>query len=116
MKLVLGVLVGTALEFYDFAVYSQLGKFVGPSFFPAGNAYAEQLSFWAAYAVAFVVRPLGALLFGGSGRLSRVRVPASSPQAAPQAETRLLPPAAHRHQATAATGTAARPRWCTASC
>jgi hypothetical protein len=45
-------------------VYSQLGKYVGPNFFPAGNQYAEQLSFWAAYAVAFVVRPLGAILFG----------------------------------------------------
>lgn len=30
----------------------------------AGNVYAEQLSFWAAYAVAFVVRPIGALAFG----------------------------------------------------
>jgi hypothetical protein len=30
----------------------------------AGNVYAEQLSFWAAYAVAFIVRPLGALMFG----------------------------------------------------
>lgn len=64
MKLVVGLLVGTALEFYDFAVYSQLGKYVGPNFFPAGNVYAEQLSFWAAYAVAFIVRPVGALLFG----------------------------------------------------
>jgi hypothetical protein len=45
-------------------VYIQLGKYVGPNFFPAGNQYAEQLSFWAAYAVAFVVRPLGAILFG----------------------------------------------------
>jgi hypothetical protein len=34
IKLVVGLLVGTALEFYDFAVYSQLGKFVGPNFFP----------------------------------------------------------------------------------
>lgn len=34
IKLVLGLLVGTALEFYDFAVYSQLGKYVGPNFFP----------------------------------------------------------------------------------
>eukprot|EP00775_Hariotina_reticulata_P005128 gene5128-5368_t len=67
VKVVLGLLAGTALEFYDFAVYSQLGKFVGPNFFPAGNVYAEQLSFWAAYAVAFVVRPLGALLFGHVG-------------------------------------------------
>jgi hypothetical protein len=50
--------------YFRFAVYSQLGKYVGPNFFPAGNAYAEQLSFWAAYAVAFVVRPLGAILFG----------------------------------------------------
>jgi hypothetical protein len=30
----------------------------------AGNVYAEQLSFWAAYAVAFIVRPPGALMFG----------------------------------------------------
>uniref|UniRef100_A0A383V7P2 Major facilitator superfamily (MFS) profile domain-containing protein n=1 Tax=Tetradesmus obliquus TaxID=3088 RepID=A0A383V7P2_TETOB len=67
VQLVIGLLFGTAFEFYDFAVYSQLGKYVGPNFFPAGNLYAEQLSFWAAYAVAFVVRPLGAILFGHCG-------------------------------------------------
>jgi hypothetical protein len=40
IKLVIGLLVGTALEFYDFAVYSQLGKFVGPNFFP-GEGVAD---------------------------------------------------------------------------
>ncbi|GBF92355.1 MFS transporter [Raphidocelis subcapitata] len=67
VKLIAAIAVGNALEFYDFAVYSQLGAYLTPSFFPKGNKDAQSLSFWTSYGVAFLVRPAGSLLFGHVG-------------------------------------------------
>lgn len=65
--------VGTALESYDFYVFAYFAAFfVGPLFFeplgPAGATAAAVLSI----AIAFVVRPIGAIIFGHLGdRLGR---------------------------------------------
>ncbi|WP_051223101.1 MFS transporter [Agrococcus lahaulensis] len=60
--------VGTALESYDFYTYSYFAAFfAGPFFFSAlGEAGALAASF-ATIGIAFVVRPLGAILFGHLG-------------------------------------------------
>ncbi len=65
--------VGTALESYDFYVFAYFAAFfVGPLFFEplgvVGGAFAGFLSI----AIAFVVRPIGAIIFGHLGdRLGR---------------------------------------------
>ena len=66
-------LVGTAVEFYDFYIYATAAALVfGPLFFPAGNADLQLLLSFASFAVAFVARPIGALVFGHYGdRLGR---------------------------------------------
>jgi MFS family permease len=66
-------LVGTAVEFYDFYIYATAAALVfGPLFFPAGNAQLQLLLSFASFAVAFVARPIGALVFGHYGdRLGR---------------------------------------------
>jgi MFS family permease len=60
--------VGTALESYDFYTYSYFAAFfASPFFFSAlGEAGALAASF-ATIGIAFVVRPLGAILFGHLG-------------------------------------------------
>ncbi|GAA2172847.1 MFS transporter [Agrococcus versicolor] len=67
--------IGTALESYDFYVYSYFAAFfAGPFFFSALGSAGAQLAAFATIGIAFVVRPLGAVLFGHLGdRLGRRR-------------------------------------------
>jgi MFS family permease len=66
-------LVGTAVEFYDFYIYATAAALVfGPLFFPSDNPQLQLLLSFASFAVAFVARPIGALVFGHYGdRLGR---------------------------------------------
>ncbi|WP_329214185.1 MHS family MFS transporter [Streptomyces sp. NBC_01485] len=68
-------LVGTTIEYYDFAVYGTASALVlGPAFFPSGNATVSSLAAFLTFAAAFVARPLGVALFGTIGdRLGRRR-------------------------------------------
>src|ERR1700720_2965790 len=61
--------LGTIFEWYDFYLYAVLAPFFAAVFFPAGNATAALLSAFATYAAGFLVRPWGALVFGGIGDL-----------------------------------------------
>lgn len=54
---------------YDFTVYSQLSSVITKLFFPPTNPEIAQISFWAVYAVGFVARPIGAVIFGHVGAL-----------------------------------------------
>ncbi|MEU9899005.1 MFS transporter [Streptomyces phaeochromogenes] len=66
-------LVGTTIEYYDFAVYGTASALVlGPAFFPSGNATVSSLAAFLTFAAAFLSRPLGVVLFGTIGdRLGR---------------------------------------------
>ncbi|GAA4021579.1 MHS family MFS transporter [Allokutzneria multivorans] len=66
---------GTAIEFFDFFVYGTAAALVFPTlFFPALGATAGTVAAFASFAVAFVARPVGAVLFGHLGdRLGRKR-------------------------------------------
>ncbi|MGW6908561.1 MFS transporter [Streptomyces sp. NPDC054940] len=68
-------LVGTIIEYYDFAVYGTAAALVlGPAFFPSGNATLSTLAAFLTVAAAFLARPLGVLVFGGIGdRVGRKR-------------------------------------------
>jgi len=61
-------LIGTAIEFYDFYVYTTAAALVfGELFFPRASSAAQQLLSFATIGVAFVARPLGSLFFGHFG-------------------------------------------------
>jgi MHS family proline/betaine transporter-like MFS transporter len=53
------------VEWYDFAIYGALGIVIIPTFFPLDEQIL--LSAFALYATAFLVRPLGAIVFGRRG-------------------------------------------------
>jgi metabolite-proton symporter len=67
-RIVTASLVGTAIEYYDFYVYATAAALVlGPLFFPGESDNARLLSAFASFSIAFIARPLGAILFGHFG-------------------------------------------------
>jgi metabolite-proton symporter len=61
-------LIGTTIEFFDFYIYATASVLVFPKlFFPSGNATSSVLWSLATFALAFLARPIGALLFGHFG-------------------------------------------------
>ncbi|WP_030748798.1 glycine betaine/L-proline transporter ProP [Streptomyces sp. NRRL F-5135] len=67
--------LGNAMEWFDFGIYSYLAVTIGHVFFPSGNPTAELLSSFATFAVAFLVRPLGGMVFGPMGdKIGRKKV------------------------------------------
>ncbi|GAA0251415.1 MFS transporter [Actinomadura nitritigenes] len=59
---------GNAIELYDFIIYSYAaGAVFGPLFFPTDAAWVGTLLAFSTQALAFFVRPLGAIIFGRVG-------------------------------------------------
>ncbi|WP_431919581.1 MFS transporter [Amycolatopsis tucumanensis] len=56
--------VGNTVETYDYAVYGFLTVLISKLFFPGAQPGVALLSAFAVFGVAFVVRPLGSLIFG----------------------------------------------------
>jgi MHS family proline/betaine transporter-like MFS transporter len=52
---------------YDFTIYSQLSNTLKTLFFPQTNPTAATLAYWTIYAVGYLARPLGAIVFGHVG-------------------------------------------------
>jgi MHS family proline/betaine transporter-like MFS transporter len=70
-----GGAVGSAMEFYDFAVYGYLASTLAVVFFPRQDDTAALLSTFAVFAAAFLLRPIGGVVFGHIGdRLGRKKV------------------------------------------
>ncbi|MDR3359233.1 MAG: MFS transporter [Bifidobacteriaceae bacterium] len=64
----IGATVGTFIEYYDYYLYGLGAAAVfGPVFFPSENPVAASLSSFASFAVGFLFRPLGGVLFGHIG-------------------------------------------------
>ncbi len=60
--------IGTAIEFFDFYIYGMAAALViGPVFFPEADAAAQSLNAFLTFGLAFLARPLGAILFGHFG-------------------------------------------------
>ncbi|MDR7300754.1 MFS transporter [Haloactinomyces albus] len=67
--------IGNCTEWYDFGVYAYVATYVGAAFFPGDNTTAQTLSAFGAFALSFLLRPLGSLFFGPLGdRIGRQRV------------------------------------------
>lgn len=72
---VLSSVLGTTMEWYDFFLYGMAAGLVfGRLHFPAGDPTVGTLLAFASFAIGFLSRPLGGLLFGHVGdRIGRER-------------------------------------------
>lgn len=59
--------LGNTLEFYDFTLYAFFIPLLAPYFFPATDDLSSTISTLAVFAVGFLARPIGAIVFGYIG-------------------------------------------------
>lgn len=63
----LGGVGGNIFEWYDFAVYGLLAPEIGHNFFPNSSRELQLINSFGVYLAAFIMRPLGAIIFGEMG-------------------------------------------------
>ena len=64
--------VGNVLEWYDFSLFGYFAPVIARQFLPAEDGLASLLETFGVFAVGFLMRPLGGLVFGTIGdRLGR---------------------------------------------
>jgi MHS family proline/betaine transporter-like MFS transporter len=67
--------LGNAMEWFDFGVYSYIAVTLGKVFFPSSSPSAQLIATFGTFAAAFLVRPIGGMVFGPLGdRIGRQRV------------------------------------------
>ncbi|AQS48994.1 MULTISPECIES: MFS transporter [Thioclava] len=66
--------IGNVVEWYDFALYGYLAGVIAPVFFPSNDPTAGLIATYGIFAAGFLMRPLGAAVFGWFGdRYGRAR-------------------------------------------
>src|SRR5499433_1050482 len=66
-RVVIAASVGNIIEWYDFYIFGSLATILAVKFFEKGHPVAAFLSTVAIFSVGFLIRPLGAFLFGWLG-------------------------------------------------
>jgi len=67
--------LGNAMEWFDFGVYSYLAVIIGQVFFADASATAQLIASFGTFAAAFLVRPIGGMVFGPLGdRFGRQKI------------------------------------------
>src|SRR5688572_25202690 len=67
-RLITASLVGTTLEWYDFTIYNTLAALIfNRLFFPSFDPLAGTVLAFSTYAVGYVLRPVGGVIFGHLG-------------------------------------------------
>ena len=59
--------IGNVVEWYDFALYGYLAGVIAPVFFPSNDPTAGLIATYGIFAAGFLMRPLGAAVFGWFG-------------------------------------------------
>lgn len=62
--------LGGALEFYDFVIFVLFAKIIGHLFFPAQDPNAQLMATLGVFAVGYIARPVGGIIFGHFGDTS----------------------------------------------
>ena len=74
-RAILSCAVGNFFELFDFTIYGYFAVAITRAFYPSGSMYGT----YAAFAAAFLMRPVGAVVIGAYGdRLGRRAVPAAA--------------------------------------
>lgn len=59
--------IGNVLEWYDFGLYGYLAPVIGSLFFPSSDPIVSLLGAYGGFAIGFMMRPIGGVLFGHLG-------------------------------------------------
>ena len=71
-KVAIGALIGTAMEWYDFFLFSAAAALVfNVQYFDSQNATAAAMAAFATFGVGLVARPVGGMIFGVMGDKDR---------------------------------------------
>lgn len=63
-KEVVAVVLGAAIEFFDFSAYATFAVLIGHAFFPSHDPFMSLLLSVSVFGIGFIVRPLGAIFIG----------------------------------------------------
>src|SRR6202162_2014179 len=66
-RVIIAASVGNVIEWYDFYIFGSLAAVLSVKFFEKSNPVAALLSTIALFTAGFLIRPLGAFLFGWMG-------------------------------------------------
>ena len=66
-RVVAAGIAGNVMEWYDFSIYGFFARTIGNLYFPTEDPKTSLLAAFAVFAVGFLMRPLGAVLFGYIG-------------------------------------------------
>jgi MHS family proline/betaine transporter-like MFS transporter len=64
-RMIVAATIGNVLEWFDFVVYGFFAVTIAEVFFPAGSPTVSLLITFGAFGLAYLVRPLGAIVVGG---------------------------------------------------
>ena len=59
--------IGNFIEWFDYASYGYLVTVIGHAFFPEADKSVQLLSTYAVFAMSFILRPIGAVVWGAWG-------------------------------------------------
>src|SRR6516225_11773632 len=64
-QLIVAATIGNVFEWFDFVIYGFFAVMLAEVFFPTGNSTVSRLVTFGAFGLAYLVRPLGAIVVGG---------------------------------------------------
>jgi len=68
-KIIFASSAGTLVEWYDFYIFGSLSSVIASKFYQTGTPIGDMIAWLAAFAIGFIVRPFGAIVFGRIGDL-----------------------------------------------
>lgn len=66
-RIIFASAAGTMIEWYDFYIFGSLASVIASKFYQTGTPLGDLIAWLAAFAVGFIVRPFGAIVFGRVG-------------------------------------------------
>ena len=68
-RIIFASAAGTMIEWYDFYIFGSLATVIASKFYNTGTPIGDVIAWLATFAVGFIVRPFGAIVFGRVGDL-----------------------------------------------
>src|SRR5215471_10020165 len=66
-RIIAAASMGTLIEWYDFYIFGSLATVIASKFYKTGTPLGDLIAWLAAFAIGFLVRPFGAIVFGRVG-------------------------------------------------